>query len=421
MHIKSIRLEQFRNYEDQFLNVQPGINVLYGNNAQGKTNILEAIYLCACARSHRTSKDTDMIRHNAGQYQVTIDYENDNGSSDTLSILYLDSVSGSTQKSGPARHIFHNGLKVDRISDLMGLFHAVIFAPEDLLLVKEGPSTRRRFIDLMISQLRPSYFKDLQLYSRLLGQRNRLLKEIRLRDPNLAEDHPLMMQLDVWTQTLSETAARIIRQRLIFISRIETRAAEALDQISSGKEKLNVRYKTFASISSDYSVDDIIELLYKKHKSIVYEDINRGSTSYGPHRDDMELCLNNEQLKPYASQGQQRSVVLSLKMSELAIIKEEINEYPVLLLDDVMSELDEKRRGCLLAGIHQAQVFVTCTEAGHVVQEMEQACRYEGQKDKSEIAETVSFADNITTETDKKFLKQYSFYHVEAGAVERES
>jgi DNA replication and repair protein RecF len=230
-----------------------------------------------------------------------------------------------------------------------------------------------------------------------------------------------MMQLDVWTQTLSETAARIIRQRLIFISRIEARAAEALAQISSGKEKLNVKYKTFASISSDYSVDDIIELLYKKHKSIVYEDINRGSTSYGPHRDDMELCLNNEQLKPYASQGQQRSVVLSLKMSELAIIKEEINEYPVLLLDDVMSELDEKRRGCLLVGIHQAQVFVTCTEAGHVVQEMEQACRYEGQKDNSEIAESVSFANNITTETDNKFLKQYSFYHVEAGAVERES
>lgn len=376
MYVTNIRLEKFRNYLDQSIEIGSGVNVFYGNNAQGKTNILEAIYMCACARSHRTSKDQDMIKHDHNEYRVSINYVNDNGSQDELTIEYLDSVPGDPQRQRASRMIYHNSMKIDRISDLMGLFHAVIFAPEDLMLVKEGPSTRRRFLDLLISQIRPSYFRNLQQYQRLITQRNKLLKDIRDRGIKMGYDDPMMIQLDIWTSSLAKIASSLIEQRFIFADKIALFAAESLDNISSGKEKLNVKYKTISGIDINSSKNDIFEYVYNKLKSVVYEDISRGSTSYGPHRDDLELWLNNEPLKPYSSQGQQRSVVLSLKIAELKIIKEDINEYPVLLLDDVMSELDEARRSCLLANITGAQVFVTCTEADHVVNELEAACTY---------------------------------------------
>ncbi len=397
MLITKIRLEQFRNYLDQQIETGTGVNVFYGNNAQGKTNILEAIYLCACARSHRTSRDQELIMRDHDQYIISIEYINDNGSRDELSIQYLDSVAGDPQRQRASRLIFHNSMRVERISDLMGLFHAVIFAPEDLMLVKEGPSTRRRYLDLLISQIRPSYFRNLQQYQRQLTQRNKLLKDIRDTGVKKSYDDPMMVQLDVWTSSLAQTAAALIEQRLIFSDRIAYFAAESLNNISSGKEKLNVKYRTISGISNINSTKEISSILYNKLKSIIYEDIARGSTNFGPHRDDLELWLNDEPLKPYASQGQQRSVVLSLKIAELNIIKEDINEYPVLLLDDVMSELDEKRRGCLLANITGAQVFVTCTEADHVVSELEAACTY------------------IPLET----ARSYDFYQVEAGNVTR--
>lgn len=397
MLITKIRLEQFRNYLDQQIETGTGVNVFYGNNAQGKTNILEAIYLCACARSHRTSRDQELIMRDHDQYSISIEYINDNGSRDELTIQYLDSVAGDPQRQRASRLIFHNSMRVDRISDLMGLFHAVIFAPEDLMLVKEGPSTRRRYLDLLISQIRPSYFRNLQQYQRQLTQRNKLLKDIRDTGVKKSYDDPMMVQLDVWTSSLAQTAAALIEQRLIFSDRIAYFAAESLNNISSGKEKLNVKYRTISGISNINSTKEISSILYNKLKSIIYEDIARGSTNFGPHRDDLELWLDDEPLKPYASQGQQRSVVLSLKIAELNIIKEDINEYPVLLLDDVMSELDEKRRGCLLANITGAQVFVTCTEADYVVGELEAACTY------------------IPVET----ARSYDFYQVEAGNVTR--
>jgi DNA replication and repair protein RecF len=399
MFINDIKLEQFRNYEDQYIAAGPDINVFYGDNAQGKTNILEAVYLCACARSHRTSKDQELIKHNSDFYQITISYTNDNGSADTLSIQYLEGKSGDYgNRQKPIRLIHHNGMKVDKISDLMGLFHAVIFAPEDLMLVKEGPSTRRRYLDLLISQIRPSYFRDLQQYSKMLQQRNKLLKSIRDKNVKLSQNDQLMIQLDIWTRTLADTAASIIIQRIKYADRITKIASSALDQISSGKEKLSVKYKSTSGIDPNSSKDDISELLYQKLKTIVYDDIYRGSTSYGPHRDDLELFLNQEPLKPYSSQGQQRSVVLSLKLAELKIIQEDIGEYPVLLLDDVMSELDENRRSCLLANVSLAQVFVTCTEANHVVSEMEAACY-------------------IGEDSHSYKIREYSFFEVDSGSV----
>ncbi len=376
MIIKKIELTQFRNYENQSILVGPGINVFYGDNAQGKTNILEAVYLCACARSHRTSRDTELILHNADQYVVRMSFVNQNGSEEEIEINFLDALPGDPQRGKSMRIVRHNGIRLERIGELMGIFHAVIFAPEDLMLVKEGPSTRRRYLDLLISQVRPSYFSNLQQYSRYLMQRNKLLKDLRDSHrtrgsdgkPQLNEQE--RMQLDVWNQALSEQAASLIEQRLIYTKRIAKIAGEAQKRISSGKEMLYVKYKTISGIKNDMSKEIIYKAYNEKLKSMINEDLDRGTTSIGPHRDDLEFSLDGDQLKPFASQGQQRSAVLSLKLAELAILRQDTGEAPVLLLDDVMSELDENRRNSLLENIKDAQVFVTCTDAQQVVHEI---------------------------------------------------
>jgi DNA replication and repair protein RecF len=385
MKVRSIDLTHFRNYDRLSITVGPDINVFYGANAQGKTNILEAVYLCACARSHRTSRDADLILQGESDYGVALQYESEAGPVETLEIRYLEAMASEPQRSRALRVISQNDIRLDKVSDLMGLFHAVIFAPEDLMLIKEGPSSRRRFLDLLISQIRPTYFQDLQRYGRLLLQRNKMLKDLREqqvcgRDRGQADTHKtsLLDQLDVWDLQLAQCAARIVAQRLIYAERLAKWAEHCHQLISSGKEKLDVKYRTVGHISQYKSVSDLSERLYQKYKTNVSEDIIRGSTSVGPHRDDLEFLLNGEPMKPFASQGQQRSAVLSLKLAELEIVTEDIGERPVLLLDDVMSELDIDRRRCLLTSIDQAQVFITCTDAQQVVQDIHLAESQEG-------------------------------------------
>lgn len=401
MIIRKIELTQFRNYERQIIATEPGINVFYGDNAQGKTNILEAVYLCACARSHRTSRDAEMIRHSADHYSVRIEFVNQNGSDDEIEISYFEAVTGDPQRTRSQRIVRHNGLKLDRIADLMGLFHAVIFAPEDLMLVKEGPATRRRYLDLLISQVRPTYFLTLQQFSRHLLQRNKLLKD--LRDTRVGGkfvlDEQAELQLDVWNQSLAEHAAALIEQRLIYTKRIAELAGQSQSEISSGKEKLYVKYKTIAGIKPNMSKSKIYDIYYEKLKSMINEDLEKGSTGVGPHRDDLELSLDGDGLKPFASQGQQRTAVLSLKLAELAILRQDTGEAPVLLLDDVMSELDENRRNSLLHNINDAQVFVTCTDAQQVVREISREQHQEAKKDEK--------------------INLFSFFKVALGGVTR--
>ncbi len=377
-------------------------------NAQGKTNILEAVYLCACARSHRTSRDSDLIHQGQDIYRVKLSYALQSGQEEEIEIDYLDVVTQDPQRTKAIRQIYQNGVRLEKVGDLMGLFHAVIFAPEDLMLIKEGPATRRRFLDLLISQVRPTYFQDLQRYSRLLQQRNKMLKDLRDLKVESAQE-----QLEVWDLSLAQCAARIIAQRISYTQRITKLAENSHSTISSGKEKLNVRYKTISGISNKDGVPEIAEKIYRKYKTNVYEDIQKGLTSVGPHRDDLELVLNEEPMKPFASQGQQRSAVLSLKLAELEIITEDIGERPVLLLDDVMSELDADRRRCLLESIDQAQVFVTCTDANHVVSDIREAESY--------IQD--SAGDNIQDKSatpnpdEQRKSRQFSFFAVQNGHV----
>ncbi|MDW7659034.1 MAG: DNA replication and repair protein RecF [Bacillota bacterium] len=283
------------------------------------------------------------------------------------------------------------------MSDMMGLFHAVIFAPEDLMLVKEGPSTRRRYLDLLISQVRPSYFVHLQQYSRILTQRNKLLKE--LRDQGFGRkkkpDEMCALQIDVWDDALAQEGAALIRQRQIYCDRIAKIAQSAQHKISSGKEELYVKYRTVSGIDTNKGDKEIFQSYLDKLKTMVCDDIEKGLTMAGPHRDDLEMSLDGAGLKPFASQGQQRSAVLALKLAELTILREDTGETPVFLLDDVMSELDESRRTGLLENIHDAQVFVTCTDAEQIVREMSKYSEYETKK------------ENIAL----------SFYHVEMGQV----
>lgn len=393
MQVRQIELTNFRNYSEQSITVQPDINVFFGANAQGKTNILEAVYLCACARSHRTSRDTDLIIQGQDLYRVKLRYALQSGQEEEIEIHFLDSVNHDPQRLKAVRQIYQNGVRLEKVGDLMGLFHAVIFAPEDLMLIKEGPASRRRFLDLLISQVRPTYFQDLQRYSRLLQQRNKMLKDLREMKNDSAQE-----QLEVWDLSLAQCAARIIAQRLHYTQRITEVAAKSHAIISSGKEKLNVRYRSISGIMPNDGVPEISDKIYNKYKTNVYDDIQKGQTSVGPHRDDLELLLNDEPMKPYASQGQQRSAVLSLKLAELEIITQDIGERPVLLLDDVMSELDADRRRCLLESIDEAQVFVTCTDANHVV---------------ADIRDAEAHVSKKKTEQDR----QFSFFEVRDGSV----
>lgn len=370
MRVNAIHLLRFRNHSDTQIGIDSDISVFFGENAQGKTNILEAIYICSCLRSHRTSKDTDMIKHGSDDYEIELDYydyeqknknNDDNRYIEKISVSFYESVAGDPGRIKNKRIVRQNGIILDKMSEFMGLFNAVIFAPEDLMMIKEGPAIRRRFIDILISQIRASYFNDLLMYNKILAQRNSMLKQ--MRENRIEKDYE---QIIIWDISLSQVAARIITTRNYFVDKISEIAAKYHKKISSGKEELNVKYKTISGISNTDSEIDVKNKIMEKLKNIFYEDIERGNTTVGPHRDDLEITLDGEGIKPFSSQGQQRTAVLSLKIAELEVIKIETGNTPVLLLDDVMSELDSKRRKMLLSSIGDAQIILTTTDQSHV-------------------------------------------------------
>lgn len=370
MEVRKLELHQFRNYEACTLEFCPGVNVISGENGQGKTTLLEAIFLCTCARSHKTSKDKELIQFNSGEYSVGLEFVANplkNDFAETLEIAYFDAVPGLQERSRISRVVKYNGVKLDRVAEMMGLFNAVIFAPEDIMLVKEGPQGRRRFLDLIISQVNRHYFSSLQLYSSVLLQRNRLLKQMKdqARGFQPSAEH-YASQLAVWNEQLSKQAVEIIAQRLKFAAMLAKHAAFFHQQISSGAEHLALRYETLNGLTSESSPEEITlkyEETLRKHEA---EDIFRGSTSIGPHRDDISLVLDNRSLRSYGSQGQQRTAVLSLKLAELELLRQYTGQTPVLLLDDVLPELDENRRLSLVSSLQDAQVFITCTDIDEV-------------------------------------------------------
>lgn len=345
MHIKSIQLRNYRNYNYLNLNFADTFNIIYGNNAQGKTNIIEAIFLCASGRSHRTSRDDELIKSSASGFEIKLLMEK-NGLEEEIHITF---------SKEERKKIRINEIPIRKIGDLMGHLNAVIFSPEDLLIIKQGPSERRRFIDITLSQLRPSYFYDLQQYSKILFQRNCLLKKIII-------NRQLEDTLDVWNKHLVKTGSRIMKARNSFVSTLDNFATARHSKLTNNEEKLQLKYSPSFENNFECSDIEIEKAFYEILTRCKSKEIMKGTTLYGPHRDDLDIVLDGESTKIYGSQGQQRTCVLSMKLAEIDLMKEESGEFPVLLLDDVLSELDDKRKEYLLESVQGVQSFITSTD-----------------------------------------------------------
>lgn len=334
MYINKIKLTNFRNYDEQEINLGKNINIFYGDNAQGKTNIIEAIFLCSIGKSFRTNKESELIKFNKDISSVYIEYEK----SDRDGKIKIDL---NNKKS-----IYTNGIKIKKLSELLGNINTVIFTPDDINILRDGPQKRRRFLDIMIGQLRPNYIHILNMYNKTLEQRNNYLKQIK-------ENNKIEEMLDIWDEKLAEYGEKIYIYRNEFIEKIKNKINKIHKSITNEKEEIKVEY-----ISNCAQKEEYIELLKSRRKL----DIIKGFSTKGIHRDDFFIYINNQLVNVYGSQGQNRTVVLSLKISELQVIYDEIGEYPILLLDDFMSELDEKRRKNFLENIENTQVIITCTD-----------------------------------------------------------
>lgn len=343
MHITQLTVKDFRNYAEATLCPCEGINVLYGDNAQGKTALLEAVVLCCTGRSHRTSKDRELIRWGQPFGRVELQTLRADGTHEIE--IILPQAERKTVKVG--------GSVLSRSGELMGHVNGVLFAPEDLRMVKDGPAERRRFIDIEISQTSPAYYYALQRYNRALNQRNRLLKDA-LATPSLLD------MLGSWDEQLCSAGAFIMDRRRAFIERLSRSAGENHREITGGRERLECRYCPSAPL--DETGEALERALGEALLRAREQDERRCMTSVGPHRDDLQLTLDGMDVRAYGSQGQQRTSALSLKLAELTIMKEATGEWPVLLLDDVMSELDPGRRRQLLSRLRGIQTLVTCTD-----------------------------------------------------------
>ncbi len=339
MQIQSLRLVNFRNYVQLAMTPDPGLCVLTGENAAGKTNILESIFLCALGRSHRTARDGELIRTAAEGGSVH---------------LVLDTAGGTRVIDCKLLQAERKKLSIDdaplaRSGELLGCLNVVMFAPEDLALVKDGPAERRRFLDMEISQLRPAYYYTLQQYNLALKQRNALLKDASGAGGGT---------LEMWDEQLSNLGASITTVRAQFTKELAAAAKRVHSGLSDEKEELLVRYQpSLPDADADGLYDAMRDALFEN----LERDLYRGYTSVGPHRDDVALYLNGTDVRVYGSQGQQRTVVLSMKLAELEMLRDVRGESPVLLLDDVFSELDRSRQTKLLAAVEGCQTFITCT------------------------------------------------------------
>ena len=336
MFIKRLQMLNYRNYNALDIKLCPDVNVFMGDNAQGKTNILEAIYYCAFAKSHRTSKDKELINWNGEHAFISVDVGRER----------LDKrIDISILKDGK-KSIRINKIKIKKIGELFGNFNVVMFSPEDLRIIKDSPGVRRKFIDMELCQLNPKYYYNLVQYNKVLNERN-----ILLRNRNTSSE-----MLEIYDMQLVEFGYNIIRDRIKYIESLNKYAEKIHSDITSGKEKINFKY-----ISTIKDLENIKENFYTLLEKNRSKDCDRGITSIGPHRDDFFVYINDIDTKSYGSQGQQRTAVLTMKFSSLEIIKELTGEFPVLLLDDVLSELDFNRKKYILSTIGQIQTVITCT------------------------------------------------------------
>ena len=334
MIVKSLELKNFRNYERLSIDFDPSTNIIYGDNAQGKTNILEAICVSGTSRSHRGSRDKDMIRF--GEQEAHIRTIVEKNSSEYRIDIHL--------KNNHSKGIAINKVPIKKSSDLFGILNIIFFSPEDLAIIKNGPDKRRRFIDMELCQIDRVYLYNLTEYSKTLNQRNKLLKDIVF-------NKKLLDTLPVWDDKLAEYGSKIIKRREEFVETIAPLVSELHRQISNDREEVELFYEKNVSAEG---MREALDLSYDN-------DIRLGSSTKGPHRDDLRFDLGGVDLRKFGSQGQQRTAALSLKLSEVTMMEKETGEKPVLLLDDVLSELDSNRQKDLLKSLSDTQTLITCT------------------------------------------------------------
>jgi DNA replication and repair protein RecF len=352
MQCKNIQVENFRNIEAASVAFSPGVNLLLGDNAQGKTNLLEAISLMAIGKSFRGVRDADLIRFGQQKATVTLDY------CDHIRDMRLTA----TLMAGRKRRMEQNGLPVAKMSELIGGLRVVLFCPEHLSIIKSGPELRRNFLDVAISQLKPVYMSSLQRYNKILKERNRLIKEAA---DNEAARRVMEDTIDVWSEQLAHEGAIIARYRVEYIQKIRQAAALVFSDMTEGRESPDFHYLGTAHLSCEEDYLDtkktesaFLNLLTASHA----REIGAGYTLWGIHRDDIDITLNGVCARLFASQGQQRSLALAMKLSEGEICREECSEHPVYLFDDVLSELDARRRDYLTERIQGKQVILTTCE-----------------------------------------------------------
>ncbi|NBJ91019.1 DNA replication/repair protein RecF [Parablautia muri] len=334
MIIKSLELADFRNYETLNISFDEGTNILYGDNAQGKTNILEAIYVSSTTKSHKGSKDKEIINFNKEEAHIrtcllkeAVEYRVD---------MHL--------RKSKSKGIAIDGQKIKKAAELLGLLNVVFFSPEDLSIIKNGPAERRRFADMELCQLDSFYLYNLNHYNKIINQRNKLLKDMYF-NPSLKET------LSIWDSQLISFGSKIIERRGLFTKQLCEIIYDIHSKLSGGKENLVIKYEP------DVEIEDF----ERKMKENQEKDIHTKITSTGPHRDDFSFIVNDIDIRKFGSQGQQRTAALSLKLSEIELVKKMTKDTPVLLLDDVLSELDSNRQNYLLNSIGDIQTIITCT------------------------------------------------------------
>lgn len=334
MIIKRLELNDYRNYRKLGLELDEQTNILYGDNAQGKTNVLESIYMCSTTKSHKGSKDNEIVRLGCDESHIKLIV--DRKQKEYRIDMHI--------KRNKAKGIAINGIPVRRASELFGIVNVVFFSPEDLKIIKSGPAERRRFIDLELCQLDKMYVYNLTNYSKVLLQRNKLLKDIAFRS-DLADT------LDIWDMQLVEYGSKIIERRREFVKQMNKIMKPVHSKLTNGKENINIIYNNNCDENNFYE-----ELQKNKER-----DIRTKTTTVGPHRDDMSFYDDDINLRIFGSQGQQRTAALSLKLAEIELVKQIIKDTPILLLDDVLSELDAGRQNHLLDTIENIQTIITCT------------------------------------------------------------
>lgn len=340
MYIQSLELADFRNFEKLQVTFSEGTNIFYGDNAQGKTNILESLYMTATTKSHRGMKDRDMIRFEKEEAHIrSVVFKND-----------IDYRIDMHLRKSRSKGIAINGQRIKKAAELIGLLNIVFFSPEDLAIVKNGPSQRRRFMDMELCQLDASYMHDLNQYTKIVEQRNRILKDIY--------DHPeFMPMLDVWDEQLADHGIRIIQRRQAYIRELNDILSSVHEKLSGGRESMYLGYEP------NTDAEKMKEAVREARRT----DRHLKMTTVGPHRDDFSFIgrypgrEEEIDLRRFGSQGQQRTCALSLKLSEIEIVKKKTGENPILMLDDVLSELDSGRQEYLLDTIGGLQTFITCT------------------------------------------------------------